>query len=501
MAVLTSLAARDPADPLLIATGLFKDLSTLFASVLRDMGLLQDVKDPISALWDGKSFQPMADLLTKLAESGDWTPDHFAKFLAVVADRPLTDPTEKTIAALDAAFKTDPVLRAFGEIGLSPKFFYGGGLNGADLHKMAEAFMASLRFSSGSGDAEPANHAPEIHPDAPGVLTLAEGENLGLSLAKLFTDPDGDRLDFRVEGGGDRLAWTLDADGNLTFAPGFAAAGVHHLVLHAADGEHEVTHRLSLTVTEAGAGTRLSTSDFSRILGQAETFDDALGQVARSRGIDILDQSAVGPGTHTILTDNLFLNAQSTIHTSLAMGAAARVLTVSGDAHIALTGNALDNVVTFSRGHDSIRAGTGNDQVYGGGGNDSLDGEAGNDKLYGDAGNDRLSGGDGDDQLFGGDGNDVLRGGAGRDQATGGAGADVFDFMRGDGTLTILDARSGEDTILLSGFVGITDAASLLAQASVQEFTGFTRVTIGSEVLNLYGVTKADLTDTLFDFA
>lgn len=498
MAVLTSLTSFDKAETPLIPTGLFKELSVLFGSVLRDMGLLQDVRDQSSALWDGSSFQPMADLLTKLALSGDWTPDHFAKFLAVVADRPLSDPSDKTIAALEEAFKTDPMLRAFGEIGLSPKFFYGGGLGDADLYKLADAFMAALL--SPFGGEEPVNQAPTIDPNAPQALSLVEGESLGLSLAKLFTDPDGDRLDFRVEGGGARLAWTLDAEGNLILAPGLAAAGVHELVLHAGDGEFAVSHRISVTIADAGAGTRLSTSDFSRILGQAETFDDALAQVARSRGIDILDQSAVGPGTHTVLSDNLFLNAQSTITASLALGTAARVLTVTGDAHIALTGNALDNVVTFSRGHDSIRAGAGNDQVYGGGGNDSFDGESGNDKLFGDVGDDRLTGGDGDDQLFGGDGADVLRGGAGRDQATGGAGADLFEFVRGDGTFTILDARPGEDTIQLSGFAGITDAASLLAQATVQEFAGFTRVSIGGEVLNIHGVTAAHLTDALFDF-
>ncbi|QYZ71898.1 hypothetical protein JO391_08455 [Neotabrizicola shimadae] len=223
--------------------------------------------------------------------------------------------------------------------------------------------------------------------------------------------------------------------------------------------------------------------------------------VARSRAIDIRDQSAVGGGNHTVLADNLTLNAQSEIHASLSLGDAARVLTLRGLAHVSLTGNKLDNYVTASSGNDRIDALAGNDQLFGAAGNDSLDGGTGNDKLYGGEGDDWLLGGDGDDQLFGDMGSDYLRGGAGKDQATGGAGADVFEFVKGEGTFTIRDAVVGEDVIVLTGFAGLTDAATLHTQAIVQEFADFTRLTLGGEVLNLHGVTAADLTDKLFDFA
>jgi len=484
-----------PTDPAAYPEGTVKELSSIFALTLRDMGILGEVKDPISALWDGKGFGPMATILAKAAVSGEWTPDHFAKFLWILSEHPLAPSDRASYAFLKEAFGTDPVLSVFGAAGLTPKFFYGGGFDGADPGKLGHLLMEDFASLGQPG------HAPEVTDGAPTLLHLAEGMVLDLALYKLFSDADGDRLTYRVEGGGDRLDWTIGEDGILRLTPGSAAAGTHDFVLYASDGTTEAAHKISVEVKDTDAGTRLMTADLKTVLGTAETLDDALAMVARSRAIDIRDQSAVGGGNHTVLADNLTLNAQSEIHASLSLGDAARVLTLRGLAHVSLTGNKLDNYVTSSSGNDRIDALAGNDQIFGAAGNDSLDGGTGNDKLYGGEGDDWLLGGDGEDQLFGDTGNDYMRGGAGKDQATGGAGADVFEFVKGDGTFTIRDAVVGEDVIVLTGFAGLTDAATLHTQAIVQEFADFTRLTLGGEVLNLHGVTAADLTDKLFDFA
>jgi Ca2+-binding RTX toxin-like protein len=66
----------------------------------------------------------------------------------------------------------------------------------------------------------------------------------------------------------------------------------------------------------------------------------------------------------------------------------AEVLTASGSAGIALTGNAFNNTITGNGGKNKIDGGAGNDAVNGGSGNDIVSGGAGNDALTGGAGKD-----------------------------------------------------------------------------------------------------------------
>ncbi|MCJ2180045.1 right-handed parallel beta-helix repeat-containing protein [Novosphingobium album (ex Hu et al. 2023)] len=105
------------------------------------------------------------------------------------------------------------------------------------------------------------------------------------------------------------------------------------------------------------------------------------------------------------------------------------------------TGNALDNRMIGTDGHDTfygmdgndtVQAGGGNDEIHGGNGDDILKGEDGNDTIFGDAGNDRILGGDGNDVIYGGAGNDRIEGGAGVDILWGGDGKDTFVFREGD---------------------------------------------------------------------
>ncbi|XGA69590.1 hypothetical protein M5524_11035 [Duganella sp. BuS-21] len=84
-------------------------------------------------------------------------------------------------------------------------------------------------------------------------------------------------------------------------------------------------------------------------------------------------------------------------------------LTVNGPNGQALFGNALDNVLNGTSGHDMIGGGGGNDSLYGNDGNDVLfDNGADDDLLDGGAGNDWLLMGRGHDTLQGGDGKDIL---------------------------------------------------------------------------------------------
>lgn len=166
-------------------------------------------------------------------------------------------------------------------------------------------------------------------------------------------------------------------------------------------------------------------------------------------------------------------------------------LTLTGDAAINGSGNALDNLIIGNQSGNLLDGGDGNDHLTGGGGDDTLLGGAGNDSLKGGEGADANVGGLGDDvyeidssadtvlelagegndavrtsisyaladnveqlQAFGADsivltgnalentvqgntGNNLLTGAGGNDYLVGGAGDDVYVYQRGDGNDTI----------------------------------------------------------------
>jgi hypothetical protein len=87
-----------------------------------------------------------------------------------------------------------------------------------------------------------------------------------------------------------------------------------------------------------------------------------------------------------------------------------------------------DDVVEAGGGNDVVDAGTGADTVNGGDGNDTILGGEGDDVLLsGGGGNDTIDGGSGDDRILGDGGNDVLNGGPGHDDIRGGDGNDTID--------------------------------------------------------------------------
>jgi Ca2+-binding RTX toxin-like protein len=96
---------------------------------------------------------------------------------------------------------------------------------------------------------------------------------------------------------------------------------------------------------------------------------------------------------------------------------------ISGAGAVALTGNALNNILT---GNDAANV------LDGAGGNDQLFAQAGDDTLVGGAGNDLLSGGDGLDVMLGGAGTDRFR----FDVAPDGGNVDrIMDFVPGSDDL------------------------------------------------------------------
>jgi Ca2+-binding RTX toxin-like protein len=175
------------------------------------------------------------------------------------------------------------------------------------------------------------------------------------------------------------------------------------------------------------------------------------------------------------------------------------------------TGNALDNRIIGSDGHDKIYGMDGNDTIQGGAGNDTIDGGNGNDTLRGDDGNDTLLGGAGDDILYGGagndilnggDGNDTLDGGAGADTMTGGAGKDIFvlrqdSISSGYALDTITDFTRGTDKISLSNIdakaaTAVDDAFSFIGTQSFHKVAGELRYQVTGGNTYVYGDVNGD---------
>jgi Ca2+-binding RTX toxin-like protein len=119
-----------------------------------------------------------------------------------------------------------------------------------------------------------------------------------------------------------------------------------------------------------------------------------------------------------------------------------------------LTTVALAKEIVGTPGDDLLNGTPGPDQIQGLGGHDEILGREGDDVLDGGDGNDEVFGGDGDDTVDGGEGDDQLDGRGGNDTLTGGPGRDLFFYYArvDNGSDTITDFNSAEDTILLDGF-------------------------------------------------
>lgn len=479
---------------LLASSGLGATLGQAIAyAMLRVGGMPFTSSQILNGQWDGISLAGSLALLDEAVDSGRWSATQLRAFLDTLDLTDFIKASATNQAALADGLAHDPFLQALAQSGLTTAFFAGDRVAGTTLTSAAAALAALLSL--------PENHAPESNGTAPASVTLAEGTSLTLHLADYFTDADQDSLSFSVVTQVGNVPLHLTASGDLVLTPGFASAGFHGLMITASDGKDEAAIVMDVTVTDAGAATRLTSMDFTRSYGEAETFEDALALTPKSRGIDIIDQTALGDSPHTIAVDNLALRAGAGITGTLVLAETARVLTLRGTGEFTVTGNSLANVFYGGGGHETMSGGAANDQIYGEAGNDLLYGGNDADKLWGGAGTDSLFGGSGDDQLYGGDGADYLRAGGGRDQVFGGAGADVFDFRGGDGQLQIRDLQAGVDVIHIEGLAGVTDLSSFVAAATVTTVGDQLRLTVGSDQLVLVGMALGALSAEFFDFA
>ena len=123
---------------------------------------------------------------------------------------------------------------------------------------------------------------------------------------------------------------------------------------------------------------------------------------------------------------------------------------------------------------------------------ENANGGGGNDTIIGNAVNNTLTGGLGDDRLEG-------RGG--RDTMIGGAGSDTFVFSLHDGIDTVADFQTAAgDTILLSGFTGVSSYQDLLSHLS--QVGSNSVLSFGNgDTLTLQNVSLSSLDASDFQFA
>ena len=166
-----------------------------------------------------------------------------------------------------------------------------------------------------------------------------------------------------------------------------------------------------------------------------------------------------------------------------------------------LVGEGVDTVLSTAQVYSLTRAGLAaqtqvENLTFIGTGNFTGTGNALANRLTGGAGNDRLYGLVGQDSLFGGAGNDRLDGGAGRDFLNGGAGADQFVFAKAAGSDRVMDFEDNVDTIVITGFAGVTTATLALSHA-VQSGVNVIFNFGDGDVLVVQNTTRGTLMDDL----
>ena len=119
------------------------------------------------------------------------------------------------------------------------------------------------------------------------------------------------------------------------------------------------------------------------------------------------DEIEGGDGDDTIAYSYSPMGVTINLNDGSARGGNADGDTIGSDIENVI-GSMYDDVLTGTRGENSL---------WGLGGNDDIDGGRRKDMLFGGDGDDDLDGGDGDDTLEGGDGADTLTGGDGTDTA------------------------------------------------------------------------------------
>lgn len=284
-------------------------------------------------------------------------------------------------------------------------------------------------------------------------------EQVLIDLNKSFTDADGDRMTFAVDGRALPEGYTASVTDGVLTVTGKAGSFGHHAITVTATDDKGASTSVSFDINVSGhhANVTVSPSD------HAATF------------IDPMMLSAVDTGTGAEhVTDAA--GHDTNVNPSHTDGLEGMIAAADMIEH----GTAGHDMLIGSHGHDVLYGEGGNDLMSGDGsgttvdglaglvhtdsssesvlnaihsmspeqlkglsdgletlehhndGNDVLMGGAGNDVLIGMGGNDVLHGGEGNDILLGGSGDDILVGGKGDDVLVGGSGHDTFQYHRGD---------------------------------------------------------------------
>ena len=201
----------------------------------------------------------------------------------------------------------------------------------------------------------------------------------------------------------------------------------------------------------AGASTVLSVTG-----ALASTSDVINVGFTGTAAIDAKTVDASNIETVNFLTDDSATTPTGIAHVATLTDAAAKAITVTGDAGLTLTfaGTALTSFDAsgVTKGAVSYTTGalTAAATLTGGAGADTLNAAASTKAvtISGGAGNDTIAGSSTiGSTLTGGDGNDTITGGAGVDTITGGAGNDSINSGAG---LDVVDVGAGTDTFVLS---------------------------------------------------
>ena len=270
-------------------------------------------------------------------------------------------------------------------------------------------------------------------------------------------------------------AWLTFSDGVFSGTPGVGDAAVLEIRVRATDdGPGSDTDDFVLTILSGqvllgdGAANTLTGTSY------ADSLSGAAGSDVLDGG-DGADTMAGGAGNDSFTIDSTLDRiveqagaGNDTVHSSLTsrLGANLENLRASGTAAVALTGNALSNLLAGNGANNKLTGLAGNDSITGGGGRDLVYGGAGADKMSGGAGNDLLVGDIGADTLRGDICNDVLRGGAGAELQLGGGGAHRFLYdTAAVGIDRLPDFGTGNDVVVLdrSVFAALTAGAPLPA--------------------------------------
>jgi Ca2+-binding RTX toxin-like protein len=293
-----------------------------------------------------------------------------------------------------------------GEVNLTP---------GADVSETSPAW-----FPDGSRILYAQDSIPGAGVNFDVIAANADGANpVNLTSARTTTNefpydvsPDGGRILFRTDDGGDPDVFTMNADGsnlvNLTAdssgydqAAAFTRDGRSVALARDVDASAEYNFDIFLIDSRDGSGD----VDITELPEQQ--FDPAPspdGKQIAFHSSGVINVARIDGSGRSPLPAGAGGEEPSWEPLYRCGGRLATVL-----------GTTAPEILKGTKGDDVIIGRAGNDKIVGRGGRDRICGGEGKDKLKGQAGNDRLFGEGGRDKLTGGAGSDTVKGGAGRD--------------------------------------------------------------------------------------